>query len=161
MWPLPNIHLALKVFVAKTASVAESNYAVSGAAVFQFIQVMKVLAGVFEVSSEVFHIYLDSSSPVVAFNRNRTLFFNLHYFSKLHFKITPETSLSFPGSFSGVETVGLVGGDALYYWFLVVCHELAHNFVSDHNSEFSFYLMSFAEMYMKNLMQYMNRNGIF
>jgi len=36
---------------------------------------------------------------------------------------------------------------------MVMCHELAHNFESDHNSTHEFYLSSFAEQYMGKLMK--------
>ncbi|KAG4097577.1 hypothetical protein H8356DRAFT_993004 [Neocallimastix lanati (nom. inval.)] len=93
---------------------------------------------VFNLKGKTMHIYYDVEGNVVAFNRNRTLFFNLRYFKGLHY------SEQFKNN-KEART------EALIYWFMVMCHELAHNFESDHNSTHEFYLSSFAEQYMGKL----------
>lgn len=45
--------------------------------------------------------------------------------------------------------------EALIYWFMTLCHELAHNFVADHSSEHEFYMSSFAEVYLDPFIDYL------
>jgi hypothetical protein len=80
---------------------------------------LKSLADVFELAPKDIHIFYDGTSNSIAFNRNRELFFNLKFYRELHdeeCKIIPTIN-------------------AMTYWFMMFCHELAHNFIQHHNSE--------------------------
>jgi len=69
------------------------------------------------------HVFEDEGSSTIAFNKSKALFFNYRYFENLHWE-------------------GVIQGrreKAIVYWFVVMCHELAHNLVSDHSSAHSFY----------------------
>lgn len=84
-----------------------------------FIDILRDLAGIFELVPKVVHIFYDNNSNSIAFNRDGALFFNLSYYIALHeqdCKIRPTN-------------------DAMTYWFMTFCHELAHNFVVNHSSE--------------------------
>ncbi|KXS11237.1 hypothetical protein M427DRAFT_115056 [Gonapodya prolifera JEL478] len=83
-------------------------------------------------------IWWDSNGAAVAFNRNRSLYFNIRYFRAWH-------------DWSGENQPREKWREAMIYWFMVFCHEMAHNFVGPHNSEHEFYLSSFAEQYMVKL----------
>ena len=37
--------------------------------------------------------------------------------------------------------------EAIIYWFVTLCHEVAHNLVSDHSSAHSFYTESLVTQY--------------
>jgi hypothetical protein len=100
----------------------------------RFIRVLSLLAKVFNMDPRAMNVYWDKVGGTVAFNRGRTLFFNLRFYLGLHFKNNrPEDNIP--------EEL-----DTYYYWFLVACHELAHNFVAEHNSHHEYYLTSFAEV---------------
>lgn len=63
---------------------------------------------------EMFHVYYDAATPLVAFNSNGSLFFSLaKYMEQLRAGFTKEQLLA--------------------YWFTTLCHELAHNIESAHN----------------------------
>ena len=84
----------------------------------QFINILKNLADVFKLEPKDIHIFYDSSSNSIAFNRDQALFFNLKFYLELHddeCKIKPTIN-------------------AMTYWFMMFCHELAHNFIHDHDS---------------------------
>ena len=87
----------------------------------QFINILKDLADVFDMSSKLpINIFYDENTNSVAFNRDGKLFFNLKFYFELH-----EEECK-----NGLTT------DAMTYWFTIFCHQLAHNFVKEHNSEF-------------------------
>ncbi len=139
----------------------------------RFIKVIRLLASVFEVSPHVFHIYWDVQGPTVAFNRNRAIFFNLRFYNGLHSHpnngggvVGPPPPPALPGGFGtsssthGVNLEQNDDSDVYYYWFLTACHELAHNFVAPHNAEHEFYMSSFAEGYLKKMVNALKQNGI-
>ncbi|KAI9364960.1 hypothetical protein DFJ73DRAFT_619935 [Zopfochytrium polystomum] len=111
-----------------------------------FAAVLRLLGAVFEIEPAAFNVYWDKKGGTVAFNRGRTLFFNLRFYLGLHHD---------PQRRSGVPAA-----DCFYYWFMVACHELAHNFVGEHNSQHEFYFSSFAENYLTRLTSVLKANGI-
>ncbi|RIA81211.1 hypothetical protein C1645_837362 [Glomus cerebriforme] len=110
----------------------------------RFISILKDIAKIFELTPQAIHIFYDNYSNSVAFNRDRALFFNLKFYIGLHdkdCKIKPTS-------------------DAMIYWFMTFCHELAHNLVPSHSSEHEYYLSSFAEIYMSGFLEVMKKHGI-
>ncbi|PKY57382.1 hypothetical protein RhiirA4_509810 [Rhizophagus irregularis] len=110
----------------------------------QFINILKDLADVFEITPKAIHIFYDNSVNSIAFNRDGALFFNLKFYIGLH----EQECKSKP-------TI-----DAMTYWFMMFCHILAHNFVQLHNSEFEYYYSSFAKIYMPNFLEKMKKREI-
>ena len=113
-------------------------------AMSRFVDIIKGLATVFELKTSSLHLFYDTQGSTIAFNMNGSLFMNLRYYLALH----DETND--PNQFKKVNRK-----EALIYWFMTICHELAHNFVGDHNSEHEFYMSSFAEVYLESLMHYL------
>ncbi|KAI9246456.1 hypothetical protein BDA99DRAFT_592382 [Phascolomyces articulosus] len=109
----------------------------------RFTDIIKGLATVFELKESTLHLFYDTQGSTIAFNMNGSLFMNLRYYLALH--ETDDMSL-----FKRTKRK-----EALIYWFMTICHELAHNFVSDHNSEHEFYMSSFAEVYLESLIRYL------
>lgn len=72
------------------------------------------------------HIFYDHKGSAIAFNMEGSVFCNVRFFLGLH---------------ANREGVGRRGWDreAVKYWFVTVCHELAHNLVKDHSANHSFY----------------------
>src|SRR5262249_3261507 len=83
---------------------------------------------------------IDPASSSIAFNANGALFFNYHYFFSLHL---PRMAKGEPAA----QT------DALAYWWVTLCHELAHNLVREHSTAHSFYMESFASQYFGGVMK--------
>lgn len=95
---------------------------------------------VFKVSSKTasIHLYYDPESSTIAFNRSHSLFFNFAYFlANQHFNILH-------GNNANAKEVQ----QCKSFWFLTFCHELAHNFVHDHDAQHEFYMSSFAETFL-------------
>lgn len=98
-----------------------------------FASVLVEVAGVFGLRKTTVNIFCDTEGPTIAFNSQGTIFANYRYFAQLHMQ---EFQIS-GGSKQG-------RGQTLVYWFVVICHELAHNLVSDHSSDHSFYTEQFV-----------------
>lgn len=81
------------------------------------------LARVFQLTRGI-HIFYDNHSNTIAFNSGGALFFNAYYYYSLHVRERTDPS------------------QILEYWYLVFCHELAHNLVSEHSAAHSFYIQS-------------------
>lgn len=116
-----------------------------GQAMQRFISIATVLASVFELKPASLHIFYDTQGSTIAFNMSGSLFLNLRYYLALH-----EPSKTDDEAHRMAKRK-----EALIYWFMTVCHELAHNFVSDHSSEHEFYMSSFAEVYLEFLIPYL------
>ena len=104
-----------------------------------FSYILLDLGSIFNLAPSTSHIFHDAHSSTIAFNQNGALFFNYHYYKELHAK-TWETSRS-------------MKVDALAYWWVTMCHELAHNLVSEHSARHSFYAESFAQGYFGRVVQ--------
>ncbi|RKO84738.1 hypothetical protein BDK51DRAFT_30133 [Blyttiomyces helicus] len=114
----------------------------SGAATVRFVALLHLIADVFGAREGV-NVFWDPSGPLVAFNRGRTLFFNLRYYLALHHRSDAQDD-----------------ADAYFYWFMTFAHELAHNFIGEHNAQHEHYFTSFAEQYLSKLVLTMSRKGI-
>ena len=96
-----------------------------------FSQLLQNLGSIFGLDPASIHIFYDRTGTTIAFNRNRSLFFNLRFYQGLHSQ----------GTLPAFEVAA--------YWFMTFCHELAHNFVLEHSSQHEFYMSSFAESYLR------------
>ncbi|KAJ3288068.1 hypothetical protein HDU79_005116 [Rhizoclosmatium sp. JEL0117] len=121
---------------------------VSRVALMRFVDILRLLAAVFGLEARTLNIYWDATGATVAFNRGRTLFFNFRFYLGLHYK-------------EGMKA-GIAGEDVetVYYWFMVACHELAHNFVSQHDANHEFYFSSYAENYLAKLNRTLKLAGL-
>jgi hypothetical protein len=112
-----------------------------GQAMTRFNGILAELAKIFNLQLKSIQIFYDSEGPTIAFNLSGSLFMNLRYYLALHESTKKEEEAS-------------KRKEALIYWFMTLCHELAHNFVSEHSSEHEFYMSSFAENYLESLIDY-------
>lgn len=94
-----------------------------------FAQLIMDCAAVFGLPVATLHIYYDEPGKTIAFNSNGSLFFNYRFFAQLHF-----------AGFASPH----VKSQALVYWWVTLCHELAHNLVADHSAAHSYYVESFV-----------------
>lgn len=104
----------------------------------KFVQVLTEATHVFDCNPDAVSVFYDTQGPLIGFNRKGSIFCNVRYYLQLH-----------------------IGKDreALCYWWVVLCHELAHNLVSDHSSAHSFYTESFVMHFMEKLIEVMNREA--
>ncbi|KAI8369380.1 uncharacterized protein BYT42DRAFT_617411 [Radiomyces spectabilis] len=115
-----------------------------GQSIRGFITVITALAKLFDLKLSSLHMFYDTSGSTIAFNLSGSLFFNLRYYLALH-----EPHSKDPREIHAKHK------EAAIYWFMTICHELAHNFVGDHSSEHEFYMSSFAEVYLEPLINYL------
>ncbi|KAI7898765.1 uncharacterized protein BX663DRAFT_579996 [Cokeromyces recurvatus] len=121
-----------------------------GQAMARFTNILDDLAKVFQLKLATIQIFYDTEGPTIAFNLSGSLFMNLRYYLALHDS----------GDSTDQATIGKKCKEALIYWFMTLCHELAHNFVSEHSSEHEFYMSSFAENYLEILIDHIYSSSI-
>ena len=105
-------------------------------ALAEFVVVLVEVAKVFELPPQTINIFHDEQGASIAFNSNGSLFCNLRYYIQLHSAemATPEGKV-----------------EAMAYWWITLCHELAHNLVSQHDSQHSYYTESFVAHYFRRM----------
>ncbi|KAJ2964603.1 hypothetical protein NQZ79_g415 [Umbelopsis isabellina] len=91
-----------------------------------FSEIIRTLSGVFGVNEVAIHMFYDPNGNAIAFYRNGSLFFNLRFYLSLH----DHTS----GRLSDREKQTKIR-DAMKFWYLTMCHELAHYFQDTHNAQ--------------------------
>jgi hypothetical protein len=88
-------------------------------------------------------IYHDPAGVSIAFNRNRALHFNFRFFHGLHYLTGKYTT-----------------SECYAYWFVTICHELAHHLVSGHTKEHGFYCENFNQLYLPKLILMLQHHRI-
>ena len=142
----------LQIFLERTGSAAidpATFVADNRVGIDSFAGLLLECGTIFGMNKGALHVFCDAGGPTIAFNSQGSIFANYRYFAQLHLS-----------AFSGAGTTGAghapiqAGhGDAegraqaLVYWFVVLCHELAHNIVGDHSSDHSFYTEQFVVQY--------------
>ncbi|KAH8695081.1 putative HATPase_c domain protein [Talaromyces proteolyticus] len=110
----------------------------NSAGVNAFAKLLVESASVFSLRLESVSIFYDPVGKTIAFNRGGSLFCNYLYFKQLH-----EAQL-LRDPVSG-------RADALVYWWVILCHELAHNLVEEHSSDHSYYTEGFVAQYFPKI----------
>ncbi|CDZ96200.1 Transcription factor Opi1 [Phaffia rhodozyma] len=105
-------------------------------------RVLLPLSDVFKMSSLSLHIFHDVSGPLIAFNRSGSLFMNLRYYLAWHADLVRNGKLD----------------EALTSWYFTLAHEIAHNLVSPHNAQHSYYFSAISETYLAGLRSCLSRN---
>jgi hypothetical protein len=90
-----------------------------------FASILLDCAEVFSLKPDTLSIFYDPSSKSIGFNRAGSIFCNFYYFQQLHEK----ELLRNPKD----------QAEVMIYWWVVLCHELAHNLVGDHGQVHSYY----------------------
>lgn len=102
-----------------------SNFiAKNGTGINMFASVLMECASVFALGINTLSVFYDPGGKTIAFNRAGSIFCNYFYFQQLHEA----------GLLQSQDST-----EALVYWWVILCHELAHNLVGDHSSAHSYY----------------------
>ncbi|CAG8452462.1 4909_t:CDS:2 [Funneliformis mosseae] len=101
----------------------------------RFVNILIRLAEVVQLKLEDIHVYYYDDSSKVAFNKDKALYFNFKSYLELH-----DDECKF-GNIC----------NAMSYWFIMVCHELAHNFALEHNATHEYYFTSYVMAYMSSI----------
>ncbi|KAG9995060.1 hypothetical protein KCU78_g18125, partial [Aureobasidium melanogenum] len=148
-----NTSAGVKIFLANAipASTRATFLQAHAAQLNAFAALLLDVGNVFLLRPQSLHIYYNESGSSIAFNRQGSIFCNLRYFLQLHWQ--------------NFGTAGGVGKQAAaVYWFVTLCHELAHNLVSEHSQQHEFYTESFVTEYFGKMMgkcgQYANEAAL-
>ena len=106
-----------------------------------FASLLKDISSIFALDLSTLNIFYDPDGKTIAFNRNGSIFCNFLFFQQLH-----ESNFASGASRTGERA------EALVYWWVILCHELAHNLVGDHSSEHSYYTEAFVQRYFSKVM---------
>lgn len=99
-----------------------------------FASILLDCVSIFSMRADSLSIFYDPGGKTIAFNRAGSIFCNYFYFQQLQ-----EQTLLQSGSPDRT--------DAIVYWWVILCHELAHNLVGDHSSAHSYYTEGFVAQY--------------
>ncbi|KAL4782277.1 hypothetical protein BJX76DRAFT_293450 [Aspergillus varians] len=124
----------VNILVAKTVSDRSTFLAKNSSGMNSFGSILLDCADVFSLRPDALSIFYDPSSKAIGFNRAGSIFCNYHYFQQLHENVPVQNGT--PGR-----------AEATIYWWVILCHELAHNLVQDHSSAHSYYTESFVSQY--------------
>lgn len=118
----------MKIYVSRDMSTDASQFLSANlSAINTFAGILVEIAQVYSLSQKVLHIFYDEAGGTIAFNTGGSLFCNFRFFVQLHSK-----GLQGPNPGQG-------RAEAATWWWVVLAHELAHNLVSTHNSDHSYY----------------------
>jgi hypothetical protein len=126
-----DVRVFLDNTVAANGTPAAKFLAANASALTLFASVLLDCADTFSLKRNTIHIFYDDSGSTIAFNQNKSLFFNYRYFENLHLPLVQQGNRR----------------DAISYWCVVMAHELAHNLVTDHSAQHSYYTESMIIQY--------------
>ncbi|KAI9677687.1 MAG: hypothetical protein M1817_006642 [Caeruleum heppii] len=129
----------IKVFVSNMIPDKSAFLQTNAGNLNLFAALLVDCAQVFALPQGTLHIFHDEQGTSIAFNRQGSLFCNFHFFAQLHG--------------AGVRTGRAdARSEAMVYWWVVLCHELAHNLVADHSAEHSYWTENFVSHYFPTTM---------
>lgn len=134
----------MKVYLHKSLGTDHMTFlGQNSEAIARFETLLRDVADIYGVSPTALQIHFDEEGPCIAFNTNGSIFCNLRFFLQLHYNKMR-------------DNVGRAAADgrveASVWWFVVVAHELAHNLVSAHDANHSYYTESFVQEYFAKMM---------
>jgi hypothetical protein len=116
----------MKVFVSKDIQDPSEFLSKHLSNINVFSSLLIEVGGVYSMSPKVLHIFYDEAGGTIAFNTGGSIFCNFRFFLQLHAAQIESRS-------------GQAKAEAATWWWVVLAHELAHNLVSPHNSDHSYY----------------------
>jgi hypothetical protein len=100
---------------------------------------------IFSMDPKALHLFYDMQGPLIAFNRNGSIFVNLRFYLAWHDEQVQAGHLE----------------DALISNFFTCSHELAHNLVPTHDAKHEFYTSSICEFHFTKLASCVSRSFLF
>jgi hypothetical protein len=143
---IADLQHGIQMFLSPTAvanSTSSAFLAEHVNALTAFAGLLKDVASVFALDVRSVNVFFESGGKTIAFNRNGSIFCNYLYFQQLH-----EAKLLQDSQGKGRQA----RADALVYWWVILCHELAHNLVGDHSANHSYYTEGFVSQYFGKVM---------
>ena len=146
-----DLQYGIQMFLSPTTvanSTSSTFLARHAAALKAFAGLLKDVAGIFALDVKSVNVFFDERGKTIAFNRNGSVFCNYLYFQQLH----EERMMQGPDQGLAQGGPAQSRADALVYWWVILCHELAHNLVADHSSNHSYYTEGFVAQYFGKVM---------
>jgi hypothetical protein len=116
----------INVFCPKAMGDRSAFLAQNKGGISLFASTLVDCASIFALQVDILSVFYEPGEKTIAFNRAGSIFCNYFYFQHLHEKAV-------------VQSPSRDRTDALVYWWVILCHELAHNLVGDHSSAHSYY----------------------
>ncbi|KZF21370.1 HATPase_c domain-containing protein [Xylona heveae TC161] len=129
----------LKIFLSNSMADKSNFLAENSKGLNAFSSVLLDCGDIFALRRDSLHVFYDENGSTIAFNRQGSLFCNYRFFEQLHLSDLQN---------GGPE----MRAEATVYWWVVLCHELAHNLVGDHSADHSYYTESFVMQYFGKVM---------
>ncbi|OQD86264.1 hypothetical protein PENANT_c008G04829 [Penicillium antarcticum] len=124
----------VNVLFTRTVTERSAFLATNRAGFNLFASIILDCGSIFSMRADSLSIFYDPGGKTIAFNRAGSIFCNYFYFQQLQ-----EKSL--------LQSSAPDRSDAIVYWWVILCHELAHNLVGDHSSAHSYYTEGFVAQY--------------
>jgi len=133
-------HNGIKLFYFRKDQSSKNFMHLNYDAVECFAVVLGRLTTVFGLPLTSVAIYHDQTGRAIAFNSGGALYFNIRYFHGLHYS-------------NNIHMHRV----CYSYWYVVACHELAHNMEGPHTRTHAFYTESYTALYLPKLMAIFER----
>ncbi|KAL8855220.1 MAG: hypothetical protein Q9221_000126 [Calogaya cf. arnoldii] len=136
-----NFRVFLDNEVIETGTTASEFMTANRSGLAHFAAVLQDCATIYNLPSSSLQIFYDTSSTTMAFNQNKSLFFNYRYFKQDHLPM-------------------LEAGDkdlAVRHWATTTAHELAHNIEGDHNVRFQSVWQALIETHIPSIAEVARR----
>ncbi|GAA6047852.1 hypothetical protein JCM3770_004674 [Rhodotorula araucariae] len=104
-------------------------------------QVLRPVGDVFGLDPRALHVFYDLEGPLIAFNRNGSIYVNFRFYLAWHDAHVVAGKLAEP----------------LVSTYHTVAHELSHNLVKPHDSQFNFYFSQMCEEYFVAMARLLQR----
>ncbi|KAL5334762.1 hypothetical protein BJX70DRAFT_346090 [Aspergillus crustosus] len=128
----------INVLFARTVLERSAFLAQNSVGMNLFSSILLDCAEVFSLQPNTLSIFYDPGSKAIGFNRAGSIFCNYYFFQQLHEKTL-------------LQSASPSRGEAMIYWWVILCHELAHNLVQDHSSAHSYYTEGFVGQYFPKI----------
>lgn len=142
----------IRFYVSNTLDTTNGQALVqrSAAAIELFSNIVQTAGSVLNIRMSALNIFYDDAGTSIAFNTGGAIFCNFRFFSQLHLE-------GFGSPDPGVRARAQV--DAVSYWWVTLCHELAHNLVEEHSSRHSYYTEQFVAQYFPRVVEVLFSGG--
>jgi hypothetical protein len=138
---IADIKHGIQMFLSPSSGINSSDFLRDNSAgLTRFATLIKSVGDVFSLDPKTLNIFYETSGKTIGFNRNGSIFCNYMYFQHLHEKQLLNDAA---GAYA----------DAFVYWWVILCHELAHNLVADHSSDHSYYTEGFVASYFGRVVE--------
>ncbi|KAL9624758.1 MAG: hypothetical protein Q9160_001112 [Pyrenula sp. 1 TL-2023] len=128
----------IRIFVPKNFANATAFLSSNSQGLSLFTSILKDITSIFAMRLDSMNVFFAPSSQSIAFNSKGTVFCNYHFFQQWHLPKLLQARDS-----------NAAKRDAMTFWWVTLCHELAHNLVEDHSANHSYYIESFVAGYFE------------